>query len=325
MTAVKGVILILTQNTIERKIYLKTSLYFLFRNFNKKYKYPIIILHEGDYTNRDIQEILEGIRGDNKNLITFKKIDNNDFKIPDNIDITKLNKSVNLQLVPYWRNVKYRLMCNFWINHFTKYIEEYDYVMRLDDDSIIEEPINDDLFNLLAKENKIYMSNFVHVDCGFCNYNMKELFGEMFPDKKEELNKLFVSAEIKKDHEIFDKFTELYNIVNNTPYTSDKININMPIMFYNNFFITDIKFWKTEKVKNILNKINETGNIFYYRYGDAPIHTLIVSLLETDKTLRSVFKYSKKLQRECFIDLNNNIHKYMPNDYDSSTCITDKK
>jgi hypothetical protein len=42
-------IFILTQNTVERKVYLKTSLYFLFRNFNAKYKYPIIILHEGDY------------------------------------------------------------------------------------------------------------------------------------------------------------------------------------------------------------------------------------------------------------------------------------
>ena len=325
MSSVKGVILILTQNTIERKIYLKTTLYFLFRNFNKKFKYPIIILHEGDYTNRDIQEILEGIRGDNKNLITFKKVDDNDFKIPDNIDIIKLNKSVNLQLVPYWRTVKYRLMCNFWINHFTKYVLDYDYVMRLDDDSIIEEPINNDLFELLVKEKKIYMSNIVHVDCGFCNYKMKELFQEILPEKKEELDKLFINAEIKKDHEIFNKFKELYKIINNTEYTLDKINIDMPFMFYNNFFITDVKFWNRDSVKDILNKINITGNIFYYRYGDAPIHTLIVSLLESDKTLRTIFKYSKKLQRECFIDLDNNIHKYMPSDYDISTCIMEKK
>ena len=41
---INAAILILTQNTIERKVYLKTSLYFLFKNFNHIYKYPIIIL-----------------------------------------------------------------------------------------------------------------------------------------------------------------------------------------------------------------------------------------------------------------------------------------
>ena len=53
----KSAILILTQNTIERKIYLKTSLYFLFRNFNARFKYPVIILHEGDYDNNSMNEI----------------------------------------------------------------------------------------------------------------------------------------------------------------------------------------------------------------------------------------------------------------------------
>jgi len=47
----KAAIYILTQNKLERKIYLKTCLYFLFKNFNAKFKYPVIILHEGDYDN----------------------------------------------------------------------------------------------------------------------------------------------------------------------------------------------------------------------------------------------------------------------------------
>ena len=31
------------------------------------------------------------------------------------------------------------------------------------------------------------------------------------------------------------------------------------------------------------------------------------------------------MQRECFIDLNNNINQYMPKDYINTTCIFDKK
>jgi len=321
---INAAILILTQNTVERKIYLKTSLYFLFKNFNHMYKYPIIILHEGDYKERDIQEILGGIRGDYKNLVTFKIIDKEDFELPNYIDKDKLEKSINSQIVPYWRNTKYRLMCNFWLNHFTKYCDNYDYVMRLDDDSIIEETINQDLFKLCKEKDTIYMSNIVHVDCGICNYGMKELFLELFPEKKNKIDALFVKTDINKNNTFYNKFVDLYKIINDNKEITDNIEINMPIMYYNNFFITNTAFWKRTDVIKTINHINKSGNIFYYRYGDAPLQTIILSLFESDKIVRTVFKYSKRMQRECFIDLNNNINQYMPKDYINSTCILTK-
>ena len=100
----------------------------------------------------------------------------------------------------------------------------------------------------------------------------------------------------------------------------------MPIMYYNNFFITKTSFWKRSDVKNTINSINNSGNIFYYRYGDAPLQTIILSLFaNNDKIVRTVFKYSKRMQRECFIDLNNEINQYMPKEYINTTCIFDKK
>tara|TARA_B100001142_G_scaffold326690_1_gene382685 strand:+ start:459 stop:1436 length:978 start_codon:yes stop_codon:yes gene_type:complete len=321
----KAAILILTQNTIERKVYLKTTLYFLFKNFNNKYRYPIIILHEGDYNERDKIEIVTGIRGECKELIKFKEIDKNDFEIPEHIDKDKLNKSVNTQIVPYWRNKKYRSMCYFWIKHFIKYCDGYDYIMRLDDDSIIEEPITSDLFKLLNDNKNVYMSNIIHIDCGICNFEMKELFKKIIPNiNNEKLDKLFVKAEISNKQPIYNKLKELYHIVNNIEYDNDNFTINMPLMYYNNFFITNTNFWKRDDVLKIIDEIDKSGNIFYYRYGDAPLQTLIVSLLEPEKITRTVFKYSKKLQRECFIDLNNNIHSYMPDNYNHSSCIINK-
>jgi len=321
----KAAILILTQNTIERKVYLKTTLYFLFKNFNNKYRYPIIILHEGDYNERDKIEIVTGIRGECKELIKFKELDKNDFEIPEHIDKDKLNKSVNTQIVPYWRNKKYRSMCYFWIKHFIKYCDGYDYIMRLDDDSIIEEPITSDLFKLLNDNKNVYMSNIIHIDCGICNFEMKELFKKIIPNiNNEKLDKLFVKAEISNKQPIYNKLKELYHIVNNIEYDKDNFTINMPLMYYNNFFITNTNFWKRDDVLKIIDEIDKSGNIFYYRYGDAPLQTLIVSLLEPEKITRTVFKYSKKLQRECFIDLNNNIHSYMPDNYNHSSCIINK-
>ena len=48
--------------------------FFLFRNFNAKYKYPVIILHEGDYDTESMNEITTSIRKDCRYLIDFKKM-----------------------------------------------------------------------------------------------------------------------------------------------------------------------------------------------------------------------------------------------------------
>ena len=170
---IKAAIFILTQNTIERKVYLKTSLYFLFKNFNAKYKYPVIILHEGDYNEEAKNEIIMGVRCDYRYLVQFKQIDDEDFCIPSHIDIDKMNSIIDLQVVPYWRNQKYRSMCYFWLKNFYKYTKNYDYVMRIDDDSIIEEQIKYDLFELMRDKDYIYISNIIHLDCSLCNYGMK--------------------------------------------------------------------------------------------------------------------------------------------------------
>jgi len=36
------------------------------------------------------------------------------------------------------------------------------------------------------------------------------------------------------------------------------------------------------------------------------------------------FKYSKRLQREAFADNDGNLHSYMPSNYESDTCISNK-
>jgi alpha 1,2-mannosyltransferase len=325
MTTIKAAIFILTQNTIERKVYLKTSLYFLFKNFNKKFNYPVIILHEGDYDSKSQDEIIKSIRENHRHLIKFQKIDKEDFELPDHIDKSKVNMSIALQPVPYWRNLKYRLMCYFWVKRFFKYTEGYDYVMRLDDDSIIEEPIKDDLFSIALSKGLVYMSNIVHVDCGVCNYGMKQLFQEIMPNLKDEIasNGLFVSANLSPGTPHYDKFKKLHYL-NEGKEPENEVVIDMPIMYYNNFFVTSTKFWKRNDVQEAVNKIDKHGGIFYYRYGDAPIHTILVTLFEPNKISRAQFKYSKRLQREAFIDADGEIHPYMPKSYDQSSCITDK-
>jgi len=322
---IKAGIFILTQNTTERKTYLKTSLYFLFRHFNSKFKYPVIILHEKDYDEKSKQEIIQSVRESCRSLISFKEIDENDFVVPSHINMEKLKEIVAIQPVPYWRSIRYRQMCYFWVKHFIKYTEGFDYVMRLDDDSLIEENIQKDIFETMVNKNLVYVSNILHVDCGLCNYGMKDMFKQLFPDKLETIDKgFFVDSKLSDNNEVFSKFKKVYEIVNDKSYTQTEFKTEMPLMYYNNFFATSTEFWKQENVKELINKIDENGGIFYYRYGDAPIQTLLVTLLSPDKISRVVFKYSKRLQREVFIDSENQFHSYMPKTYDQSSCILQK-
>jgi len=318
---IKGAIFILTQNTIERRVYLKTSLYFLFKNFNAKYKYPVIILHEGDYTEDAKKEIIAGIRSECRNLLTFKQIDEEDFRIPSHIDIDKMNSIIDLRVVPYWRNQKYRSMCYFWMKNFSKYTKEYNYVMRLDDDSIIEEPIKYDLFEMMSDKDYIYISNIIHLDCSLCNYGMKDFFLKHYASEKDKINELFMDHTLNSNNEYFNKFKSLHKALNNEDYEGASIELNMPFMYYNNFNIINVDVWNKPEIQDIVNKIDEQGYIFYCRWGDAPLQTIILSLYDNTRITKVNFKYSKRLQREAFKDDEGKLHSFMPSDYDNNSCV----
>lgn len=317
---VKAAICYLTQNTPIRKTYLKTSLYFLFKYFNEKYRYPIIIFHEGDYDITSQREILFGIRKSCRDLLVFRTISPDDFKVPTHIDKEKLQSILNIDPspTPYWRDIKYRLMCRWWLMHFMDYVKEYEYVMRLDDDSFIEEHINADFFESMKTKDLDYLSNFIHYDCGICCYGMKNFFEKEFLDKGSEIEDIFNYSEIKN---VSESIKKLFSI---TQDAFDK-KIWFPTMYYNNFFVTRTSFWITSEMKAILEKIDKNGSIFYYRWGDSPIQTILLMLMsKPEKITKASFAYSKRIQREAFIGNDKNFYSYMPDQYYKNSCLTNK-
>jgi len=325
----KTAICYLTQNNEVRRTYLKTSLYFLFKHFNAAYKHPVIIFHEGDYDNDAQQDILMSVRSSCRDLVSFQALDPNDFKLPAHIDRIKMERCLSIKPhpTPYWRNEKYRMMCRWWLMEFPKYVKNYDYVMRLDDDSIIEEPIKIDLFQWAADKDLNYSSNFLHIDCGMCCYGMKQFFDTHYPEKKAVIQEMFVEQKIPMRAVQFHPFRAILSITQDPlPEIKETESLWMPVMYYNNFFITKPSFWFQEEVQKTLRKIDLDGSIFYFRWGDAPLQSLIVMLhSEADKISKASFEYSKRLQRESFRGDDGHYHAYMPDTYDKSSCITEQK
>ena len=327
----KTAIFYLTQNTEVRRTYLKTSLYFLFKHFNAKYQHPVIILHEGDFDSKAQEDIIFSVRESCRSLVSFVTLDPEDFKIPSHIDERKMRNCIAQKCTPYWRSEKYRMMCRWWLVHFPKYASGYDYVMRMDDDSIIEEPLNYDLFEWFEKGNLIYASNMLHSDCGICCYGMKDFFEARFPDphKKELLKSMFNKQEIAMTAVQMHPFRCLLSITQKPdqyPQFDKSLTVWSPLMYYNNFFITRVSFWEQPEVRASIDAIDQNGSIFYFRWGDAPLQTLLVMLHADDQTRikRAVFKYSKRMQREAFAGDDGEYHMYMPATYDKSSCITER-
>lgn len=319
-------VFILTQCNDSRKIYLKTCLYFLFKYFNEKYKYPVVIFHEGDYDAKSQEEIFKSVRQSCRHLISFRQLDADDFKVPAHIDANKAQRCINLNCTPYWRNLAYRNMCRWWLVHMPRYAASYEYIMRIDDDLFIEEEIKTDIIEDAAKAKQLYVSNMIHVDCPLCCYGFKELLCALLPQKQQLIEGIFQKQEVPSTAHQLNGLRSLMTIapIVNGP-VGEKITLWSPVMNYNNFHITASAFWMREDVQKLINAIDQSGLIYYYRLGDSPVQSAVTMLLAKPEELgRTRFRYSKRLQRECHHGADGVLHSYMPVTYTKSSDVTEE-
>lgn len=90
--------------------------------------------------------------------------------------------------------------------------------------------------------------------------------------------------------------------------------------------MTKPSFWFQENVQKILKEIDMNGSIFYFRWGDAPLQSLVAMIFSPPEQIsKASFEYSKRLQREAFKGDDGHYHAYMPDTYDKSSCITEQK
>ena len=165
--------------------------------------------------------------------------------------------------IPSWTNpndwvsddrIGYKHMCRFMSIKLWDYVSEYEYILRLDDDSWIESRIDYDLFKHTS-------------DMGYEYGHIRRM---------RESHTL--------TNETLPQFTIDYIKQNNVDIKCDINNINEEI-YYNNFFITKPSFWLRDKVQDYLRATDRSGGIYKYRWGDAPIHTLATKMFMEDDNI----------------------------------------
>ena len=152
----KAVIYFLTQPNV-RTGQTREMMTSLFKYFNDKFRYPVIIFHTGDMTN-ETEIILSEVQS--RELIFIQEIT---FEIP------KFFPEREKIYCP--GSLGYRHMCRFHANtvYLHPIMQDLEYAWRLDDDSLLLGPaINYDVFAFMEEHQLIYGYRFIDDDWESC-------------------------------------------------------------------------------------------------------------------------------------------------------------
>ena len=125
------------------------SLHSLDTYFNDRFRYPVIIFHEHDFTGEDVQKVRNATTSD----LFFQ-----------NISFTRPNFITRPIPSDKW-GLGYRHMCRFQCKllYQQPIVEHLDFIWRLDDDSSIKSDIKYDIFRFMSDHDIMYGYNIV---CG---------------------------------------------------------------------------------------------------------------------------------------------------------------
>ena len=152
-------------------------------------------------------------------------------------------------------------MIHFWWKEVFQLpqVRALQYYCRLDSDSFLLENIKDDFF-VLMDENKyrygyrVDMQEPQSVIRGL--YDFVEDYMEQHPQSK--------SQALQNQYTI--------------PSRQDRASASMPI-FYNNFEIVHVPtFIESAEIQDFIDSVDESFNIYFDRWGDAPLRTVLCKL-----------------------------------------------
>lgn len=288
-------IVYLTQDTPVRRVYLQTSLYLLFRSFNERCQHPVLVFHEGDFSEESITAVKEGIPGGLGSLVQFRGLDTGDFHLPASVtdDIVEANRLI----VPDARGMNYRSMCRWWIRHAARYLEPYEYYMRVDDDSFIEDILDYDPFEAVRTAGIDYAANLLHIEHPLNALGLLEMSTKLL-DVTGRVQSLFLRGQVA-DTVAPNRLTAfLARLPSHLRQCIDTTSLSSPVIYYNNFHVARTGLWSHPTIAAYFKDIDCSGGIYHLRWGDAALQTIALTATEGVSLGRFTFRYSKRYERE---------------------------
>lgn len=238
--------------------------------FNRHYKYPWVFLNEVPFDEEFIEQTTLMASGET----FYELIPPEDWFPPEHINMPKFKHNLNElydEGVVYGGVESYHNMCHFNSGYFyrQKRLLNYEWYFRVEPDVEYLCDFQYDPFEMLRKNNKLY--GFVIAIHEYERtvrslWDAVEGFMEMHPHLLHPHNAInFITtyeSDLNKGHVVED-LNSTYNLCH----------------FWSNFEIGNLEFFRGEAYGKYFDYLDRYGGFYYERWGDAPVHTIGISLL----------------------------------------------
>ena len=241
-TKPKAAIYFLVQ--VDRVASIAHSLQHLNKYFTRNFPCPIILFHESNWnkTHADI------VRQSTNDSLFFQEV---------HLETPSFLKNTAPSVPPCAVNpeIGYRHMCRFNAKSVYEHpiIQGFEFLFRLDDDSLIQSSITYDVFEHMKINNLVYGYKDIQVDSEICVTGLWDAAGDYIQRNQ-------ISATFFKEWNYLD-------------------------IFYNNFEISRLDLWLSKEYREYIEYIDCLGGIYFHRWGDAPIKTLALSMFVPEDKL----------------------------------------
>lgn len=228
--------------------------------FNRTYGYPYVFLNNEDFTD----EFKEGVGKLVSTPVQFGKLDRDEWGYPSWIDRAKADRSrerMEKEGIIYGGSVSYRHMCRFFSGFFYKnsLVKKFDYYWRIEPGVRFFCKMNYDPFTFMKKNKKDY---------GLV-ITLRE-YMQTIPTLWDS------TVEFLSLNRGLGQKNGLRFILDGDAYNG--------CHFWSNFEIASFGFFRSEAYEKYFAFLDRKGGFYYERWGDAPVHSLAVSLfLDKDR------------------------------------------
>lgn len=249
-------------------------------NFNSKYHYDWWFMNDEDFTQEFQERVENAVSGRTK----FIKIPKELWSYPDYIDRKKADasrKAYGNTNIMYGDSESYRFMCRFNSGMFYKIpeLEHIEYYWRIEPGTKFNCEITYDVFQYMRKYNKLYAFNMALQEDVRTIPTLWNATMEFLEKNPHAISKNNLAGFVSDDH------SKSYNLCH----------------FWSNFEIASTEFFKSPVYETYFDFLDHKGGFFYERWGDAPVHTLAVSLMLPANRIHFVANtgYYHKPNRDC--------------------------
>lgn len=236
-------------------------------HFNRKFRYPWTLMNNRPFS----EEFKSRVLKETDAQVNFVLIPSELWDKPSWINNDKMNAAMQKladQNLPYAKLGLYRNMCRFNLGKFyhVPEMQQYRWYWRVEPSVNYFCDIDYDVFKFMEQNNKTY---------GFVAtlYEIAETIPTLWPTTLEfaKKNPQYVNPNGAFDWLLND---------NQLPDKAKMAHGYSTCHFWLNFEIADMDFYRGEAYSKWFDYLEEAGGFYYERWGDAPVHTLGVSMFE---------------------------------------------